>query len=155
MISWPGHLPEDAVRDQVAHACDWMPTLAELCGVKLLDNDIDGKSLVRVIRSAEAPTPHDVLHWQVGTDEAAQWAAWQGDWKLIGNVTTPTAPSLSAEDKRLFLVNLAADISERHSAAKELSDIVQRLLKLHRDWAATQRQPMPKTVYRDKPNNER
>ena len=57
MISWPGHLPEGAIRGQIAHACDWMPTIAELCGVKLLNADIDGKSLTAVIRSAAAPTP--------------------------------------------------------------------------------------------------
>ena len=55
IISWPGQLPEGEVRDQVVHACDWMPTLAELGGVKLLDTDIDGKSLAPVIRSAAAP----------------------------------------------------------------------------------------------------
>ena len=71
-----------------------MPTLAELCGVKLLDEDIDGKSLVPVIRSAEAPTPHEVLHWQVGTGKTAQWAVRQGEWKLIGNVEDPTVSLL-------------------------------------------------------------
>ena len=54
MISWPGHLPEGEVRGQLAHACDWMPTIAELCRVKLLNEDIDGKSLVAAIRSVSA-----------------------------------------------------------------------------------------------------
>src|SRR5208283_645778 len=31
IISWPGHLPAGAVRDQMVHSCDWMPTIAELC----------------------------------------------------------------------------------------------------------------------------
>lgn len=43
IISWPGQLPEGEVRDQVVHACDWLPTLAELCGVKPLQTDLDGK----------------------------------------------------------------------------------------------------------------
>ena len=25
IISWPGKLPEGAVRDQVSHSCDWLP----------------------------------------------------------------------------------------------------------------------------------
>ncbi|HVX60653.1 MAG TPA: sulfatase-like hydrolase/transferase, partial [Pirellulales bacterium] len=29
VISWPGHLPEGEVRDQLVHSCDWMPTIAE------------------------------------------------------------------------------------------------------------------------------
>lgn len=155
MISWPGHLPEGAVRDQVAHACDWMPTVAELCGVKLLDADIDGKSLVPVIRSAQAPTPHEVLHWQVGAGKAPQWAVRQGDWKLIGNAQDPTAKSLSAEDKRLFLANLASDVSEKENMAKQRPDIVQRLLKVHQEWAAAKEKPMSNQPYQDKAGNER
>jgi arylsulfatase A-like enzyme len=155
MISWPGHLPEGAVRSQLAHACDWMPTVAELCGLKLLDNDIDGKSLVPVIRSAEAPTPHDVLHWQVGGGKTPQWAVRQGDWKLIGNVTDAQGASLSPEDKRLFLVNLARDISEKQNLAKENPEVVQRLLEVHRKWTASLRKPEAEAVYRDKAGNER
>jgi arylsulfatase A-like enzyme len=151
MISWPGHLPEGAVRSQLAHACDWMPTLADLCGVKLLDNDIDGKSLVPVIRSAEAATPHEVLHWQMGPE----WAVRQGDWKLIGNVEDPTGRPLSAEDKKLFLTNLALDVSEMRNLAKEHPEIVERLLKVHREWFAANRKPAPKAAYRDKSGNER
>ncbi len=151
MISWPGHLPEGVVRDQVAHACDWMPTVAELCGVKLLDDDIDGKSLVPVIRSAEAPTPHAVLHWQVG----AQWAVRQGEWKLIGNVQDPAGGSLSAEDKKLFLANLTIDLSEKRNLAQEHPDVVQRLLKIRQEWAAAQRKPASKATFQDKAGNER
>jgi len=155
MISWPGHLPEGAVRDQIAHACDWMPTLTELCGVNLLDKDIDGKSLVSVIRSAEAPTPHEVLHWQVGAGKTPQWPVRQGDWKLIGNLEDPTTSSLTAEDKKVFLVNLAADVAERRNQSKEYPDVVQRLLEVHQDWAAAQKKPASKATYQDKAGNER
>ena len=106
MISWPGRLPEGAVRDQMVHACDWMPTIAELCGAKLLDPDIDGKSLLPVLHSATAPTPHEVLHWHVGGKQDAQWAVRQGDWKLIGNARDTAGGKLSAEDKKLFLSTL-------------------------------------------------
>ena len=90
IVSWPGHLPANAVRDQVGHGCDWLPTIAELCGVGLPKSPIDGKSLVRVIQSAEAPTPHDVLHWQFDSS----WAVREGDWKLLFDVldTTRGAP---------------------------------------------------------------
>jgi arylsulfatase A-like enzyme len=155
MISWPGHLPEGAVRGQVAHACDWMPTVAELCGVKLLDEDIDGKSLVPVIRSAAAATPHAVLHWQVGAGKTPQWAVRQGDWKLIGNVEDPTTAVLNAEDKKLFLANLAVDLSEKRNLAKEHPDVLKRLLKIHQEWVAAQRRLVSKATYQDEAGNER
>ena len=135
IISWPGSLPEGAVRDQVAHGCDWLPTIAELTGSKLLQKDIDGKSIVGVIKNDKAKTPHDVLHWQTGRGRQPRWAVRQGDWKLIGNPqdTSNKAP-LTAKDK-LFLVNLKESVSEMKNLAANHPDITQRLKKLHDDWA--------------------
>ena len=134
IISWPGSLPEGAVRDQVAHGCDWLPTIAELTGSKLLQKDIDGKSIVGVIKNDKAKTPHDVLHWQTGRGRQPRWAVRQGDWKLIGNPqdTSSKAP-LTAKDK-LFLVNLKESVSEMKNLAANHPDITQRLKKLHDDW---------------------
>ena len=135
IISWPGSLPEGAVRDQVAHGCDWLPTIAELTGTKLLQKDIDGKSILNVIKNEKAKTPHDVLHWQTGRGRQPRWAVRQGDWKLIGNPqdTSNKAP-LTAKDN-LFLVNLKQSVSEMKNLAANHPDITQRLKKLHDDWA--------------------
>ncbi len=137
MISWPGHLPEGAVRDQMVHTCDWMPTLAKLCGVGLLNEDIDGRDILPVIRSADAPSPHRELHWLVGGGKRPQWAVRQGQWKLIGNVQDTSGGQLDDEDKKLFLSDLASDISEKTNHAKEHPDVVARLLKLHEEWVAS------------------
>lgn len=59
IISWPQALPQNETRDQLAHACDWLPTLAELTEVKLPQKQLDGRSLVAVIRDAESPSPHE------------------------------------------------------------------------------------------------
>jgi arylsulfatase A-like enzyme len=136
IISWPGSLPEDKVRDQLTHSCDWLPTIAELTKVKLLKKNIDGKSIVKVIKQAEAKTPHDVLHWQTGRGRQPRWAVRQGDWKLIGNPqdTSNKAP-LTAKDK-LFLVNLNNSVSEMKNLAQANPEITNRLKKLHDDWAA-------------------
>jgi arylsulfatase A-like enzyme len=140
MISWPGHLPQKQVRSQVAHSCDWMPTLAELAGVKLVNPDIDGKSLAEVIRSADAATPHDVLHWhwQPGKKTASYWAVRQGNWKLLGNAQDTGEASrrlaLSSEDRRLFLSNLAEDASETRNYASVRPDICKRLQAAHDAW---------------------
>ncbi|MDG2214456.1 MAG: sulfatase-like hydrolase/transferase, partial [Verrucomicrobiota bacterium] len=100
IISWPGNLPEGEVRDQVAHSCDWLPTIAELTVGKLLNKDINGKSIVKIIKHTEAITPHKVIHWQTGRGKNPRWAVRQGDWKLIGNPqdTSNKAP-LTAKDK--------------------------------------------------------
>ncbi len=130
IISWPGHLPEGVTRDQIGHGCDWLPTVAELAGVPLVNRDIDGKSLTKVIRSAAAPSPHDVLHWTIGKS----WAVRSGDWKLLGNPrdTSNKAP-LTAADKR-FLVNLVKDPGEMKNVAAEHPDVVRRLEAAHVAW---------------------
>ena len=51
-----------------------MPMLAELCGVELPKAELNGRSLVPVLQSANAPSPHDVLQWRLGD----QWAVRQG-----------------------------------------------------------------------------
>jgi arylsulfatase A len=156
MISWPGHLPEGEVRGQMVHACDWMPTIAELTEVKLLSDDIDGKSIIPVIRSADAPSPHDVLHWYLSgaKKDTPQWAVRQGDWKLIGNVLDSSGGALDDTDKKLFLSNLALDVSEKKNLAREHPDVVERLLKLHDQWLASQKATAAASPYQDKKGNE-
>ena len=135
MVSWPGHLPEGAVRDQMAHGCDWLPTIAELCGVAEPETPIDGESLVRVIGSEDASTPHEVLHWQVGVGRRAQWAVREGDWKLIGNARDTSEGNTKKKVAPFFLVNLAEDIAEEHNLAKSEPGKLRHLKNLHEKWA--------------------
>lgn len=133
IISWPGRVPLGEVRDQVAHSCDWLPTLAELCDIKL-DHGVDGKSLVPVVRSADARGPHAVLHWQTGTGANAPWAVRQGDWKLLGNPQDTSDKAPIQPGDRLFLVNLAQDITEMKNLAAQHPERVKHLQQLHDDW---------------------
>ncbi len=137
ILSWPGHLPEGAVRDQLGHGCDWLPTVAELAGVPLLQNDIDGHSLVTVLRSAEAPSPHAVTHWQIGKGNQAQWAVREGDWKLIGNPKDTSDKGPLGKDDRLFLSNPKQDPSEMINLAAKHPQELQRLQSLHQAWVKT------------------
>lgn len=132
IISWPGSLPEGQVRDQLSHSCDWMPTLAALTGVNLPEVPFDGRSLVPVLHSGEAESPHShhVLHWQVGDGPKADWAVREGDWKLIGK-TRDTSESGENRSVEMFLVHLGDDPGEKINRAKEHPEIVERLRQLH------------------------
>ena len=135
MISWTGQLPEGEVRTQMATACDWMPTIAELCEVALPERKIDGKSIVPVIRSSEADSPHDVFHWQSGGGKnSPQWAVRSGDWKLIGNPSDTSQKAPISDADHLFLVNLAEDVSETKNLANNHPDKVRKLSELHQAW---------------------
>ena len=131
IVSWPGRIPTNAVRDQVAISIDWMPTVAELCDVAPPDRKIDGKSIVPVIESASAPSPHEVLHWETGK----HWAVRQGDWKLVHNGPATTRDGRKIPQVKDFLSNLADDVTETKNLAEAHPDIVQRLTQLHEEWA--------------------
>ncbi len=135
IISWPGKLATGETRSQVAHACDWMPTLAEFCGVDILNPDLDGRSLGGVLRSDSEKTPHDVLHWQVGAGGGAQWSVLRGDWKLIGK-TRDTTDGRSPSEVTGFLSNLRDDPSEQTNFADTHPDVAAELQRLHDDWVA-------------------
>jgi arylsulfatase A-like enzyme len=132
IISWPGHLPAGEVRHQIAHSCDWLPTVAELCDIPLVQKDIDGRSITGMIRSASAKSPHEVLHWTIGKS----WAVRSGPWKLIGNPRDTSKKGPLGKDDKLFLVNLEQDKTEMTNLAGEHPGEVQRLKRLHDQWQA-------------------
>jgi arylsulfatase A-like enzyme len=125
MLRLPGRVPAGQVRDRVAAAMDFFPTVLDLCGVELPPRKLDGKSLAAMLASNDAPSPHPVLHWQTGN----QWSVRDGNWKLIAN-----AQGLDPADKT-FLANLAADVGETKNLASEHPEIVSRLKALHEAWA--------------------
>ena len=117
----PARLPQGAVRNQAVTAADWLPTVAELCGVPLPNVTLDGRSLMPIIRSADAPTHHKVMHWQWNV----KWAVREGPWKLIG-----------AKDQPQWLGNLDDEEPEAANYLEQKPSIVERLHALHNEWAA-------------------
>ena len=135
IISWPGKVPQNEVRDQLSHGCDWLPTLAELTGVKTPDAPLDGRSLVKVIANAKAPSPHDgyALHWQVGEGAKAEWALREGDWKLVGK-TRDTTDGQAIKSVEFFLSNLKDDPGETTNLATKHPETLKRLRQLHENY---------------------
>jgi arylsulfatase A-like enzyme len=134
IVSWPGRIPQNAVRNQVAASIDWMPTIAEYCGVKLPDVKIDGKSIVNMIESDNALSPHDVLHWESGK----HWAVREGDWKLVHNGPATDYKGRKIPQVENFLSNIAEDVTETKNLAEAHFEIVKRLTKLHNEWLKQQ-----------------
>lgn len=52
-ISWKNKIPKGEIRNQFAVNTDWIPTLADLCGIKLNTKNLDGKSLVPIIKISD------------------------------------------------------------------------------------------------------
>jgi len=106
IISWPGKIPQNEVRDQLSINVDWFPTLLELTGISKGNHKIDGKSIVNVIQSSKAPNPHDTFIWQSGGGNEPQWAVRHGDWKLIHNPVGNHLSEAEKNPKKLYLFNI-------------------------------------------------
>ena len=135
IVSWPGQLPENEVRGQMATGCDWYPTIAQLCNIPLPGHHLDGKSLVPIIRSSAAPSPHAKFYWQLGKGKAPQWVVREGDWKLLGNPTDRSGKGPLTKNDKLFLVNLQEDITEMTNVAADHPDVVKRLQGYQQEYA--------------------
>lgn len=135
IISWPGKVPQNQVRNQLSHGCDWLPTLAELTGVKAPNVFLDGRSLVKVIQDPNALGAHDgfALHWQVGEGPKAEWAVREGDWKLIGK-TRDTTDGHAIKTVEFFLANLKDDPGEQINLAAKYPEKVSNLRQLHENY---------------------
>ena len=118
MISYPSSVPVRQVRNQAITAADFYPTLLELCDIPLPDVKLDGKSLLPILDSPQAPSHHDVMHWQWQKN----WAVRRGDWKLI------------ATGDKLFLGNLAEKEPERTDHSEDQPELVAELKALHEAW---------------------
>jgi len=132
IASWPGRIPQNAVRNQIAISIDWMPTIAQYCGLKPPEHKIDGKSIVSVIESPNAPSPHKVLHWE--TSRGKHWAVREGDWKLVHNGPATDYKGRKLPKAENFLSNIAEDATETKNLAKSNPDIVKRLTNIHEQW---------------------
>ncbi len=136
VLSLPGKIPAGEVRNQAISNADFLPTILELCGLEPPEYEIDGRSLWPVLRSSQAPDPHEAFHWMW----QEQWAVREGDWKLIGNGRDTTGlQSRHAPRKEMgefYLANLADDPPEATDHAAARPEIVARLGKLHEEWLA-------------------
>jgi arylsulfatase A-like enzyme len=131
VVSWPAGLPLGVVRNQMATGCDWLPTLADWCGISV-PADLDGRSLNAVIREG-APSPHESFGWEQGR----QWAIRRGEWKLLSQPNDPTTDEpVGVDEAGLFLVNLLRDPGEQQNLAAEQPELVERLLADRKAWVS-------------------
>jgi arylsulfatase A-like enzyme len=63
-VQWPGRLRAGSSTGRIAAHIDWMPTLAEACGLKLPAGTLDGRSLMPLLRGEESNWPDRTLFTQ-------------------------------------------------------------------------------------------
>jgi len=129
-ISWAGRIPVGEVRNQFAVNTDWMPTLAELCAIKLDAKDLDGISLVPIINDNQRNTLHSQGYtWQYKD----MWAVRKGKWKLLGNPFDTSATDFKFKSDR-FLVNIENDPGEIENLINKYPEIAAELEQQYENW---------------------
>ena len=123
--------------DQIITCMDFFPTICEITGSKMPDCILDGNSLLPLIKSKRALSPHQILYFQWED----QCAVREGKWKLIvkGRDTTGKFSTHLQKEEKMespYLANLEAERPEEQNYAAEHPEIVERLTKLHVKWAA-------------------
>jgi len=138
MAALPGVIPAGEVRRQMATSCDWLATIAAICGVEPPRRKLDGRDISAVLKSADAPSPHRVFHWQSG----GMWAVREGKWKLVCERSSRRRGGKQPAPKAaLFLSDMDADVTEQKNLAGKHPDVVGRLRKLHEAWVREVNRP--------------
>jgi arylsulfatase A-like enzyme len=115
IVWWPGRIRPGTVSEQVWAFWDFLPTAAEIAGVKPPAN-IDGISMLPTLLGKQQTNQHEFLYWEFhekGTKQAVR----MGDWKAIR----------PAPDKPLELYNLKSDISETVDVADSHPDVTAKI----------------------------
>jgi arylsulfatase A-like enzyme len=137
VISWPkGISARGEVRDQYHHSVDIVPTILEVCGLKMPDvykgvkqYPLSGVSMAYTFNAKkEDPTRKHIQYYtMLGTR-----AIWEDGWKAVAMHAPLTGKGHFDQDK-WELYNVDADRSESKDVSKENPE---KLAKLIKDWFA-------------------
>jgi arylsulfatase A len=120
---WPGKIKPGAVSDHVSGFWDFLPTCAELAGIKVPDN-IDGISMVPTLLGRyDKQKNHKFLYWEFH-EQGGKQAVRIGNFKGVRlNVhKNPTGP--------IELYNLKNDLGEKNNIADQHPGIIAKIKKI-------------------------
>ena len=133
---WPGVIPAGLVCHQPCMTIDILPTIAQITGAKLPDHKIDGTSILSLLTTPDAPSPHEVLYYYWNRELQAVRS---GPWKLhlphafTSLKTVPgkdgTPGAYEQQKLPLSLFNLERDPEEKANLADKEQTEVSRLMK--------------------------
>jgi arylsulfatase A-like enzyme len=115
IVRWPGRIKAGSTNDQVWAFWDFLPTAAELAGVKP-PKGIDGISVVPALLSLKQTNQHEYLYWEFH-ERGFQQASRMGDWKALKLAT----------NKPVELYNLKTDPGEKDNMADKHPDVVAKI----------------------------
>jgi arylsulfatase A-like enzyme len=127
IIEYPAMIKTPRRTDVPASGLDILPTVFELAGVPLPDYELDGVSLVPLLRGEMNQRPKAMPFWLIDslTKPALRFALVDNRYKLLTNLTD------QAEDE---LYDIPTDMAETKNLAAEHPEIVARMRDELRRW---------------------
>ncbi len=146
IVRWPAGVRPGGTCDQPVIIYDWMPTLLECAGIPG-PSDLDGRSLLPLLRETNAPWADRALVWHFpnfwgplsqpepvkGPGLGPSSTIRRGDWKLI----------YYHADRRFELFNLREDLGETNNLAEREPERLQALANELTEYLRRNRAPMP------------
>jgi arylsulfatase len=133
---WPGVFrPADV--PALASAIDFFPTVAELAGVKPtpeMQAQVEGRSLVPLLRNPSAPWPDRVLFTHVGRWERGEAAQAKYRNCSVRSTRWQMVCVSNSGEKQWQLFDVKADPGEKHDVAAEHPDVVKELDAAYDKW---------------------
>ncbi len=139
IIKWAGHIREGVVCNKLACAIDLLPTLAEITGGNLSENEIDGVSITELLKGNFNAEPRKELLYYYGTNNLN--AVRKGNWKLVLPHTwdsynmPPGMDGTGGPRKRMKveepeLYNMMRDPGEQYNIIEQHPEIAEELMKI-------------------------
>ncbi|MHC4676101.1 MAG: sulfatase family protein, partial [Planctomycetota bacterium] len=137
IVSWPGTIPANQTRDQLAISMDIFTTIADVIGADLpKERVIDGISWMPFLKNSAAGG-HERLFFEWNEQHAVR----QGKWKVVRNglidIDTKGRSNRALGDNCIFLSDMRSDPGEKTNVYKQYPAIADKLLKMHDEWRAT------------------
>jgi arylsulfatase A-like enzyme len=127
ILSWYGRT-KSSVENAPHISTDIFPTILELCGGNPDEYELDGMSLVPMVKG-EGSAEHEYLFWEM----EGQTAARKGKYKLVLNGQLVEGEEQRAE---IFLSDLESDPGEKYNLADELSELCNEMKEKALNWRA-------------------
>lgn len=158
MICYPAKIKAKQVSNSLVSGMDILPTLLELTGIKELPENLDGKSLIPIMRGKKGDL-HEALVWDINsnaveTDKNQNYAVRKGDWKLVASQgagiqgyeldeNNMATIARSRYPAGVVLFNLKDDIGETTDLSAQYPEVVEELKLIHQEWRAQMKDPVP------------
>ena len=145
IVRWPGVIEAGSETAEPVISTDFFPTFLEIADQSAPDQQLDGVSLVSLLRSSGTQRLEPrTLHWHYPS--YLQGDAEKGTWRITpsGAIRSGRYKLIeSFEDGRLQLYNLADDLSEQTDLASAMPGKANQLRAQLADWRERTNATMP------------